>query len=96
MPTVLEQQKRGLENEHDPSDIGRKVNEKTKGDYNPPKRSARWNKVTRGKTLQHDAPDSDVIGGAGSQGGDVALGNAWAVAGESCKLLKNRDKNAYG
>jgi hypothetical protein len=37
MPTGLDQQKRGLQDDHDPNDIGQKVNDKPKDDFKSPK-----------------------------------------------------------
>ena len=37
MSADLDQRKRGLEDDHDPSDLGQKQNNKPKGDFKPPK-----------------------------------------------------------
>jgi hypothetical protein len=38
--TDLDQQKRGLQDDHDPQDIGQRQNDKPKGDYKPLKQPA--------------------------------------------------------
>ena len=55
------QQKPGLQDDHDPRELAQKQNDK-KGDFKPAKQPSDLDKGT----VQ---PDSDVTGGVGSQGG---------------------------
>jgi hypothetical protein len=64
MPTDLDQSKRGLQDDHDPSDIGQKLNDKTKGDFKPTKQPA--GPYNRDKESGDNPPDSDTTGGVGS------------------------------
>ena len=63
----LDQQKAGLQDDHNPRDIGQRQNDKPKGDYKPPKQPS--GPYNRDKESGDNAPDSDVTGGVGSQGG---------------------------
>jgi hypothetical protein len=65
--TELDQQKAGLQDDHDPGDPGQKQNDKPKGDFKPPKQPA--GPHNRDKESADNPPDSDVTGGVGSQGG---------------------------
>ena len=67
MPADLDQRKRGLEDDHDPGDLGQKQNDKRKGDVKPAKQPA--GRSNRDKQSADNPPDSDVTGGVGSQGG---------------------------
>ena len=47
MPTDLDQSKRGLQDDHDPSDLGQKQNDKLQGDFKPPKQPASCGPTSR-------------------------------------------------
>jgi hypothetical protein len=60
----FDQRKAGLQDDHDPSDISQKQNDKPKGDFKPPKQPA--GPYNRDKENGDNPPDSDVTGGVGS------------------------------
>ena len=63
----LDQQKAGLQDDHDPRDLGQKQNDKRKGDFKSSKQQVGHS--NRDKESGDNPPDSDVTGGAGSHGG---------------------------
>ena len=63
----LDQQKVGLQDDHDPRDLGQKQNDKPKGDFKSRRQPA--GPHNRDKDDSDNQPDSDVTGGVGSQGG---------------------------
>jgi hypothetical protein len=58
MPTDLDQSKRGLQDDHDPSDIGQKLNDKPKGNTTQVKKPAGAH--NRDKESGAHPPDSDA------------------------------------
>jgi hypothetical protein len=75
----LDQQKAGLQDDHDPRDPAQKQNDKSKGDCKPPNADPEKSKGELNEGRPHPdkqdtqqagvPPDGDTQGGIGSQGG---------------------------
>ena len=58
--TELDQQKAGLQDDHDPRDIGQQQNDKPKGDFRPPKQPAvPYDRNTSGKVDPQGLPEDE-------------------------------------